>query len=61
VGVLAVVGDVDGHPFPAQADRDGLGEHFVIFGYEHSHVWSSAPHRGLSCVAKDAIYQVTAR
>ena len=37
-GVVAVEGDVDGHAFPAQPDGHRLGEHLVVFGYQHSHL-----------------------
>ena len=36
-GVAAVEGDVDGHAFAAQPDGHRLGEHLVVFGYQHSH------------------------
>src|SRR5581483_2815081 len=47
--VVAVERDVDGHPLAPQPDSDGLRQHFVVFGYEHSHQSTTPVGPGQRC------------
>ncbi|HTT89034.1 MAG TPA: hypothetical protein VMF65_05720 [Acidimicrobiales bacterium] len=42
-GVVAAEGNIDRHSLPAQPDGHCLGQHFVVFGYQHSHAPIMAP------------------